>query len=141
MTKIDTLKLYDTAVERTIYDVLCNKASSLIDNAVKYLTFSIFTDDGTENGNWMVKHPNIESTDPVIEGEVGFYSDYWRLTDYNNGDVVYSEVVTNPNWKDIINAANDMLVRTCEYELFLEGLTLTRCNEYGRKMVRVDFGS
>jgi hypothetical protein len=141
MKTIDTPELYkkDTKVMR--YDDLQRKTNELIDGKKTLAEFSIFKDMGGRDEEWMVKAPDIESTNPVIEGDVVFYSDYWRLTDYNKGEKVYSVVYTNPTWKDIINAANNMLMRTCDYGLFFEGLTQLEINEDGYKMVCIEYGS
>lgn len=141
MQTIDTPKLYKTAVKLMSYDTLTEKCNALIDSNKKRVTFSIFTDAGTTNGVWMVKSPDIQSTKPVIEGNVVFHSNYWRITEYTDEETVYSKFFTNPTWKDIINAANDMLVHTCNYELFLEGLTLENSTVGGRQLIRFDFGS
>ena len=135
-----TSKLYELVTEKLAYSELKRKVHSLIDSDKKLVEFSIFVDAGNVDDEWQVRAPDIESTDTIIEGEVIFYSDYWRLTDYNNGVPCQCEAVTNPTWKDIINAANKLLEETNKYQLFLEGLThVKNVGEY--KMVRVDFGS
>ena len=141
MKTIDTPELYKKATKVMRYDDLQRKSNELIDGKKTLAEFSIFKDMGGRDEEWMVKAPDIESTKPVIEGDVVFYSDYWRLTDYNEGEKVYSIVYTNPTWKDIISAANNMLLRTCRYGLFLEGLTQLETSEEGHKMVCIEFGS
>ncbi len=142
MTKtVDTPELYRKATKVFLYNDLQRKASEMIDSNKKLIEFSIFKDIGGLDEEWKVKAPDIESTKPFIEGDVVFYSDYWRLTDCNKGENVYSVVYTNPTWKDIINAVNNMLLRTCRYGLFLEGLTQLETSEDGHKMVCIEFGS
>lgn len=141
MKTIDTPELYKKATKVMRYNDLKRKSNELIDDDKKLTEFSIFKDMGGRDEEWMVKAPDIESSKPVIEGDVVFYSDYWRLTDYNKGEKVHSVVYTNPTWRDIINAANNMLMRTCDYGLFFEGLTQLEINEDGYKMVCIEFGS
>ena len=141
MTIIDTSQLYKKATNVMSYHELQRKSKELIGREGKNLIeFSIFKDMGERNEEWVVKAPNITSSKPVIEGEVVFYSDYWRLTEHNKGKEVHSKVYYNPTWKDIINAANDMLKETCKYGLFLEGLTQAN-NSANEKMVCIEFGS
>ena len=142
MTKtIDTPELYKKATKEYLYDDLKNKAHAMIDSERKLIEFSIFKDMGGFGDTWKVKAPNIESTKPVIEGNVIFYSDYWRLTAYNKDEKVFTTVFTNPTWKDIINSVNNMLLRTCNYGLYLEGLSEDSKKVEGCKMVRIEFGS
>ena len=141
MKTIDTPELYKKATKVMRYNDLQRKSDELIDGEKNLIEFSIFKDMGGRDEEWMVKAPDIESTKPVIEGDVVFYSDYWRLTDYNEGEKVCSVVYTNPTWKDIINAANNMLKRTCKYGLFFEGLTQLETSEEGHKMVCIEYGS
>jgi hypothetical protein len=142
MTKtIDTPELYKKATKVFLYNDLQRIAQEMIDSDKALVEFSIFKDMGGRDDEWKVKAPNIESTKPVIEGDVVFYSDYWRVTDYNEGEKVYSVVYNNPTWKDIINATNNMLLRTCRYGLFLEGLTQLETNADGPKMICIEFGS
>lgn len=142
MKTIDTPELYKKATKVFLYNDLQDKANAMIDSERKLIEFSIFKDgDGYADKEWKVKAPDIESSKPVIEGDVVFYSDYWRLTAYNKDEKVFTTVYTNPTWKDIINAANNMLLRTCDYGLFLEGLTEDSKKVDGYKMVCIEFGS
>jgi len=138
---IDTSELYKKATKEYFYNDLQSKADAIIDDDKKLIEFSIFKDMGGRDDKWKVKAPNIESSKPVIEGDVVFYSDYWRLTAYNKDYRVFTATFTNPTWRDIINAANNMLLRTCDYGLFLEGLTEDSKKIDGCKMVCVEFGS
>lgn len=142
MTKtIDTPELYKKATKEYLYNDLKSKADEMIDSERKLIEFSIFETISGRDEEWMVKAPDIESTEPVIEGDVIFYSDYWRLTAYNKDEKVFTTVFTNPTWKDIINSVNNMLLRTCNYGLYLEGLTEDSKKIEGCKMVCVEFGS
>lgn len=142
MTKtIDTPELYKKATKVFLYNDLQSKTREMIDSKRKLVEFSIFKDMGGCDYAWKVKAPNIESSKPVIEGDVVFYSDYWRLLEYTSDEKVFTTVYTNPTWKDIINATNNMLLRTCDYRLFLEGLTEDTKEIDGCKMVKIEFGS
>ena len=142
MKTIDTSELYKKATKEYLYNDLQRITQEMIDSERKLIEFSIFKDTVSFNPDaWKVKSPNIESNKPVIEGDVVFYSDYWRLTAYNKDEKVFTTVYTNPTWRDIINAANNMLLRTCNYGLFLEGLTEDSKKVEGCKMVCVEFGS
>lgn len=85
------------------------------------LEFAIFEDAGGIPGkDWAVRHPNICSNDPVFEGTCVFYSDYWRISDKK----VYSEIMPNPRWSEIIAEANRQLIDDNDGStacLFLEG--------------------
>jgi len=141
MKTIDTPELYKKATKEYLYDDLQSKAHAMIDSERKLIEFSIFKTISGSGEEWKVKAPDIESTEPVIEGDVVFYSDYWRLTAYNKDEKVFTTIFTNPTWKDIINSVNNMLLRTCNYGLYLEGLSEESKKVEGCKMVRVEFGS
>lgn len=86
--------------------------------------FSMFTDTKnteytpSEPDDWIVDAPDILSTKPIIEGEVRFTINYWRVAD----EPVFSKVYSNPSWKDIINACNDLLQGGDSDGVYLEGL-------------------
>jgi hypothetical protein len=68
----------------------------------------------------IVKHPDIYSDEPVFEGNCVFFSSYWRISDKK----VYSEVMPNPRWEEIIAEANFQLIDPNDGStacLFLEG--------------------
>jgi hypothetical protein len=71
-------------------------------------------------GDWIVKHPDIWSDEPVFEGNYVFFSNYWRIADHQ----VESEIMSNPRWSEIICEANRQLIDPEEGDtacLFLEG--------------------
>ena len=94
------------------------------------VTFSMFEtskkDNGIDSDDWIVDHPDIWSSKPVFEGNCVFFSDYWRIAD----DKVFSEVMVNPTWRDIINESGRQLIDpedgSCAC-LFLEGFR--ECDE------------
>jgi hypothetical protein len=126
------------------YKELCRLTDELIESDKKLVEFSIFRDVSSDHDNWIVSAPDITSDKPIIDGEVVFISDYWRLIDhltYNTESrEIESRVYTNPTWKDIINAANEMLACTCQCSLFLEGLA-PRGVANSVKRVEIEFGS
>lgn len=80
--------------------------------------FSIFEEaDLAEHSSdnwWLVKHPDIFSADPVIEGEVKIKYDSW----YNKGKYIK---VSNPTWRDLINFFD---ISCTGDHIFFEGLYL-----------------
>lgn len=86
------------------------------------IEFSIFESFDNEEGVWMVNAPDIESTNAVIGGEVQFVADYWRVAEMP----IYSCVVKNPTWKDIINIFNDALQQGDGQGVYLEGLKVVK---------------
>ena len=124
------------------YKKLCNLTDELIESDKKLVEFSLFRDVSSDIDNWIVSAPDITSDKPIVDGEVVFISDYWRLTDHLKpfSNEIESRVYTNPTWKDIINAANEMIEKTCECSLFLEGLS-PRGIANGIKRVEIEFGS
>ena len=75
------------------------------------LSFSLFEtnkDDKGDSDNWLVDHPDIWSDEPVFEGQVIFYSDYWRIAE----EPVYSDVMPRPRWSEVICEANRQLIMT-----------------------------
>jgi hypothetical protein len=124
------------------YKELNKRTCELIESSKKLVEFSIFRDVSSDIDNWIVSAPDITSDKPIVDGEVVFFSDYWRLTDHLKpyGKEIESCVYTNPTWKDIINAANEMVERTCQYTLFLEGLS-PRGVAGGVKRIEIEFGS
>ena len=71
-------------------------------------------------GDWIVRHPDIWSDEPVFIGNCVFYSNYWRISDKQ----VNSEIMPNPRWSEIIAESNRQLIDPEEGDtacLFLEG--------------------
>ena len=125
--------------KETDYDTLQKDADELM-TSKKLLIFSIFKDKETVGEKWYVTAPDIKSDDPVIEGDVVFYSEYWRVCAPVGISIVKSDEYTNPTWADIINAANKMLNETCRYGLYLEGLSTPKTIN-GQKRIEFIFGS
>lgn len=112
------------------HDELYEITSSFCVNKPK-IVFSIYKGDGD-----MLIAPDIESSEPVIEGNVQFMIDYWRVSDYP----IYSPVISSPTWRDIINACNDLLIQGDGCGIFLEALYLVK-DEHDVKTVRFSIGS
>jgi hypothetical protein len=100
------------------------------------IEFSIFESFDNEEGVWMVSAPDIESTNAVIGGEVQFIADYWRVAEMP----IYSCVVKDPTWRDIINIFNDMLQQGYGQGVYLEGLILNEPDD-NIDTVRFQIGS
>lgn len=87
----------------------------------KGIIFSIFESAyGTPGKDWVVRHPDIWSEEPVFLGDCIFVTDYWRVSD----KVIYSAIMRDPTWMDIINECNRQLIDPEDgstAQLFLEG--------------------
>jgi len=80
------------------YKKLCNLTDELIESDKKLVEFSLFRDVSSDIDNWIVSAPDITSDKPIVDGEVVFISDYWRLTDHLKpfSNEIESRVYTNP---------------------------------------------
>jgi hypothetical protein len=109
------------------------------------ITFSLFEtnqerDKGLDSGDWIVDHPDIWSNEPVFEGNCIFYSSYWRISDEN----VYSEVMPNPRWEEIISEAGRQLIDPNDGScacLFLEGFRELDPRSDGTRVFELIWGS
>jgi hypothetical protein len=100
---------------------LNDKIQNLLDpNKKPLVVFSIMEIQDMDNHNWnyTVVCPDVSSPEPVFEGECQFRIDYWRVA----LKPVTSPVYTNPTWKDIINACNDLLQDGDECGVYLESI-------------------
>ena len=108
------------------------------------ITFSLFEtspkDKGLDSGDWIVKHPDIWSDEPVFEGNCVFFSDYWRIADHQ----VESEIMPRPRWSEIINEAGRQLIDpedgSCAC-LFLEGFRELEPRSDGVTYIELVWGS
>lgn len=103
------------------------------DGKEKIVTFSMY-DMGAPGGQ--VYCPDIGTEKPVIEGKCIFYINYWRVAE----DAVYSKEYTDPRWKDIINACNNLLQNGDRFGVFLEGIRYRQTNN-GVKYYEFSIGS
>jgi len=108
------------------------------------INFSLFEtspkDKGLDSGDWIVKHPDIWSDEPVFEGTCVFYSDYWRIGD----EKVYSEDMPNPRWSEIISEAGRQLIDPQDQStacLFLEGFNEIDSRSDGTRVIEFVWGS
>ena len=105
------------------------------------LIFSIFdTAYGGGSEDWVVKHPDIWSDEPVFEGNCVFFSDYWRISD----NQVNSEIMPNPRWSEIIAEANRQLIDQRDGStacLFLEGFRELEPDSCGVRFFELVWGS
>ena len=106
---------------KTDYDNLEETVKAM---GAKRVCFSIFeTEEGDwgdgSPGSWKVSAPDILSDNPALVGKVQLQTSYWRVTD---GELVKSLVISNPTWKDIILAVDEILKDGDGCGIFLEGL-------------------
>ena len=105
------------------------------------LIFSIFdTAYGGGSEDWVVKHPDIWSDEPVFEGNCVFFSDYWRISD----NQVNSEIMPNPRWSEIIAECNRQLIDQEDGStacLFLEGFRELEPDSCGVRFFELVWGS
>jgi hypothetical protein len=100
--------------------------------------FDSVSNGGTEE--WIVRHPDIWSDEPVFPNQVIFYSDYWRIADHQ----VESEIMTNPCWSQIICEANRQLIDPEDQStacLFLEGFYDHGLTSKGVRRIEFSWGS
>jgi len=115
------MKLIDIPLNSTYeYDDL-QKLTRIMCTNEPILIFSMFKTVEVSNDinpdSWMVKAPDIDSTEPVFIGLVQFMAHYWRVSEVP----LYSKVVENPTWMMIINIFNDMLQNGDKQGCYLEG--------------------
>jgi hypothetical protein len=106
------------------------------------LNFSIWetSKTGHHPGDWIVKHPDIWSDEPVFEGNCVFFSDYWRIADHQ----IESEIMPRPRWSEIIAEANRQLIDPKEGDtacLFLEGFRELEPRSDGVTYIELVWGS
>ena len=108
------------------------------------LSFAIFKtsekDKGLDSGDWIVKHPDIWSDEPVFEGNCVFFSDYWRIADHQ----VESDIMPRPRWREIICEANRQLIDPEVGDtalLFLEGFRVLDPRSDGVTYIELVWGS
>lgn len=106
------------------------------------LEFSIWEDykGSPIEGDWLVRHPDIWSDEPVFPGQVIFYSNYWRISDKQ----VNSEIMINPRWSEIICESNRQLIDPEEGDtacLFLEGFRVLDPRSDGVTFIELVWGS
>jgi hypothetical protein len=120
-TKID---LYASGTKTYLLPDINEAARSLIDKDKEHLViFSIYKmEEDVVQDEYLVTGPDILSTKPVIEGQCGFFIDYWRVAP----KPVYSKEYTNPTWKDIINACNDLLQNGDGCGVYLENVSFDK---------------
>ena len=106
------------------------------------LDFSIWDDykGGPLKGDWLVRHPDIWSDEPVFEGNCVFFSDYWRISDHQ----INSEIMPCPRWSEIIAEANRQLIDPEDGStacLFLEGFRELEPDSNGVRFFEFVWGS
>jgi len=121
--------------ETSEYNTLSEKVKEIIGKRPCF-EFSIIESVDTEKG-FYVKHPNLNSNEPVVSGKVQLGTDYWRV---NESKRVNTPVLENPTWKDILVATNNLLEENDAGGIFLEFLTI-KDEVDGIKQVELEFGS
>lgn len=105
------------------------------------INFSIFkTNTKLSRGKediWFVDIPDIESNTPVIIGDVQFTTDYWRVTDVP----LYSPIIKDPTWRDIINIFNNMLQNGDRQGIYLEGMHRLKTEDVNIVPIKFAIGS
>ena len=104
------------------------------------LYFSIYK---SNNGRYdIIIAPDLKSPEPVIEGKCVLYTDYWRITEMeeNKGQIVASEVLENPTWKDILIAVDKIIATGDGCGIFFEGLSDPNIVD-GVKHINISIGS
>lgn len=87
----------------------------------KLIQFAIFESADpsvNDHDKWFINCPDINSNESVFEGECKFFIDYWRVSD----ESIFYPPITNPTWKDIIVACNELLQNGDECGVFLENV-------------------
>ena len=83
--------------------------------------FSLYDEveyQGREDGDNLVRFPDIKSKIPLIEGKVKLL-----ISDqYINPLPVFSPELSNPTWKDVLQTANNMLANCVTQIGFLENI-------------------
>jgi len=117
---------------------MCKHKSKLGRVGLEFSMFDSVSNGGTEE--WIVRHPDIWSDEPVFPNQVIFYSDYWRIADHQ----VESEIMTNPRWSEIISEANRQLIDDSDGStacLFLEGFRVLDPRSDGVTFIEFVWGS
>ena len=127
---------YNTLQEAT--RAMCKHKSKLGRVGLEFSMFDSVSNGGTEE--WVVKHPDIYSDEPVFEGNCIFFSSYWRISD----EQVNSEVMPSPRWNEIINEAGRQLIDDSDGStacLFLEGIEEIDSRSDGTRVFEFSWGS
>jgi hypothetical protein len=129
---------YDTLQKAT--QAMCKHKSAGGKIGLSFSMFETNKDDQGDINNWIVNHPDIWSDEPVFEGNVVFFSDYWRIAE----EPVYSEVMPRPRWEEIINEAGRQLIDPEDQStacLFLEGFDELEPRSDGTRVIELVWGS
>jgi hypothetical protein len=117
---------------------MCKHKSKLGRVGLEFSMFDSVSNGGTEE--WIVRHPDIWSDEPVFEGNCIFFSSYWRISD----EQVNSEVMPNPRWEEMINEAGRQLIDPNDGStacLFLEGFYELDPRSDGTRVFEFSWGS
>jgi hypothetical protein len=79
----------------------------------------------------------LRDTKPILEGACRFTINYWRVANHP----ISSPILHNPNWKDLLNACNELLQDGDGFGVYLEGFHLEETNPEGTKEYLLHIGS
>jgi hypothetical protein len=96
------------------YAELCQTVEALIGEKPLF-EFSLMRMVGGQK-DFVVDHPDLKSETPLLEGEVRLWTDYWRIAPRK----IYSPVMVNPTWKDVLGTIQQMLKEHNSSGIFLE---------------------
>jgi len=89
------------------YSDLVNSIETLINQKPKF-KFLLVDIEETNNTNPLVKHPNIFSTESVINGDCQLHLHFIETDEKRLSDKIFN----NPTWKDILTEINNLLTYT-----------------------------
>jgi len=121
-------------------EAMCKHKSRLGRTGLCFSIFETSKEDNKDVDNWIVDHPDIWSDEPVFEGNCVFFSNYWRIGE----DKVYSDVMPNPRWEEIISEASRQLIDPNDGStacLFLEGFDELEPRSDGTRVFEFSWGS
>lgn len=116
------------------YDDLLQSVKAIVGETPRF-EFSIFRIVGGQK-DFVVDHPDLDSDLPLIKGEVQFWTDYWRVTPQK----VSTGVLTNPTWRTLLPALQQVLKKNNAGGIFLEQLGRQHLDK-GVIHVELEFGS
>lgn len=74
--------------------------------------------DATKSNKFYVTHPDLATQEILFNGNFQFWVDYWRVSEKG---AVKTSVLTNPTWKSLLKAVDQLLESENAGGIFLEG--------------------
>lgn len=128
------MKIQVNYTQKMTYRALQSKVDSMIDKDTERVVMFSMYDFGDFGGS--ITCPDLDSTEPVIEGKCVFMINYWRVSP----EPVQSREYINPTWKDIINSCNNLLLNGDGCGVFLETMNVKE-EKNGVKYIEFGIGS